>query len=572
MTNKEIAKQFRTLAALLDLHGENAFKIRSYENAAISISRLEGILAEMTDAQITAVSGIGSAVAQKIRVLLQTGTFPLMDELLAKTPPGVVKMLDIKGIGAKKVRIFWQDLGIENPGELLYACEENRLASLNGIGAKTQENIKQQILYALSGEGKHLWADIEAEVLKIKTDLMQQNGIIKAEIGGTMRRLDPIIEEISLVVAVEPDCNAEVVCKAIGLIIKNIQNNNWEVTTESGLNIALYTCSSRQFTSKLFLCTASSQHIKDSNIEPDKIVEANSEVDIYAQFGLPFVPPELRDNITQLEWAIHNDVEQLIQTQHIKGILHAHSTYSDGANTLRDMAIACKNAGYEYLGISDHSVSAFYAGGLKPERIIEQHLEIEELNRQLAPFKVFKGIEADILGDGRLDYNTDILASFDFVIASIHANLFMDEAKATARLIKAIENPFTTILGHLTGRLLLTRQGYPVNHLKIIDACAANNVIIELNANPRRLDIDYLNLQYCMKKGVKIAINPDAHNIAGLNHIRYGVNVARKGLLTHNFVLNTLRAGEIEQYFKQKQTQNTTKPLKTQTPNLFENI
>jgi DNA polymerase (family 10) len=275
----------------------------------------------------------------------------------------------------------------------------------------------------------------------------------------------------------------------------------------------------------------------------------DSEEEIYTTIGLDFVPPPIREGKYELEMAQNHHVPKLITDKDIKGILHAHSTYSDGLKSLEIMATRCKELGYEYLGFTDHSQSAFYANGLKPDRIIEQHNEIDELNKKLHPFKIFKGIESDILGDGSLDYDNKVLQSFDFIIASIHSNLKMTEEKATARLIAAIKNPYTTILGHPTGRLLLAREGYPIDHKAVIDACAKHNVVIELNANPFRLDLDWRWIQYAKEKDVLISINPDAHSLEGLNDVHYGIKVAQKGGLNKEFTFNSKSRENISLFF-----------------------
>ncbi|MDX5345654.1 MAG: PHP domain-containing protein, partial [Hymenobacteraceae bacterium] len=280
--------------------------------------------------------------------------------------------------------------------------------------------------------------------------------------------------------------------------------------------------------------------------------EFDSEEDIYKAAGMDYIEPEMREGTNELELAKAHKLPQLLELQDLKGILHNHSTYSDGANTLEQMALACRDLGYQYLGISDHSKTAAYAGGLREGDVLRQQKEIDELNKKLAPFKVFKGIESDILGDGSLDYDEDILKTFDFVVASIHSNLNMDEQKATERLLRAIENPYTTILGHPTGRLLLRREGYPINHKVIIDACAKNNVVIEINANPWRLDLDWRWVQYALEKGVMLSINPDAHVTSGYGDMRYGVLVGRKGGLTKEMTLNALGLEEIEEYFEKR--------------------
>jgi DNA polymerase (family 10) len=280
----------------------------------------------------------------------------------------------------------------------------------------------------------------------------------------------------------------------------------------------------------------------------------NTEQAIYQAAGMPYIIPELREGLYEFDLAKENKLNDLIEFKDLKGILHNHSTYSDGKHTLAEMAIYCKELGYEYLGISDHSKAAFYAGGLTEETVRRQHQEIEKLNQQLKPFRIFKGIESDILHDGSLDYENEVLESFDFIVASIHSGLKMDEQKATQRLIKAIENPYTTILGHPTGRLLLRREGYPINHRMVIDACAGNGVVIEINANPWRLDIDWRWLPYALDKGVMISINPDAHEKDGYHDMIYGVHVARKGGLTKHMTFNALPLEAVEKYFKNKKT------------------
>jgi DNA polymerase (family 10) len=299
-------------------------------------------------------------------------------------------------------------------------------------------------------------------------------------------------------------------------------------------SVCLICCEEDQYEREQLLRTGPAEHLDELDIDPEEPIE--SEKALYEDRGLPFILPELRD--LPMETSTKIDTTQLVQWNSIRGILHNHSTYSDGIHSLEEMAIACRDLGMEYLGMCDHSKSAFYAGGLSIEKVMQQHAEIDKLNAKLGPFKIFKGIESDILSDGSLDYPNEILETFDLIVASVHSILNMDIERATKRLITAIENPYTTILGHPTGRLLLSRKGYPIDYKKVIDACAANGVIMELNAHPYRLDIDWRWIPYCMEKGVHISINPDAHKKEGYSDMQYGVNVARKGGLTNDFLFN----------------------------------
>lgn len=564
MTNKEIAKKFRLLAALMELHDENAFKIKSYTNAAYAIERLDGAATDMSVAQLNAVQGIGSAISDKIAALLDKGSFVLLDKLLEKTPEGIVAMLGLKGIGPKKIKTLWQELGIESMGELLYACNENRLLTLSGFGTKTQDNIRQSIEYAQANAHKYRYANIAADADRIVVQITALPNVVRASLTGAMRRKCEVIDKVDILIqlrtpqpAIESDINLS--NDAIWLALQQTYPSDEYIAQAHESNSYRFRClfsplpeTTNAYVKQVFIDTATSAHLAHlaqlGDIErlPDNLT---SETDIYTHFNLPYIQPELREGRGEIAFAQNGGLPNLIQLNDLVGIIHAHSTYSDGRHTLRQMAEFCQKAGYQYLGISDHSKAAFYANGLSIERIAEQHREIDALNKELAPFKVFKGIESDILNDGSLDYDDATLATFDFVIASVHSNLKMNEEKAMNRLLRVIENPYTTLLGHPTGRLLLSREGYPIDHRRIIDACAANRVTIELNANPYRLDIDWRWISYCLEKGVMISINPDAHSIEGIADMQYGIYAAQKGLLTRQMTLNTLSRTAIEAYF-----------------------
>lgn len=524
MTNKEISSILKLTGQLMELHGENKFKTKSYANASFQIGRLNEQLSNLNLLQLEATNGIGKSIAAKVHELNTTGELEYLNTYAAKTPSGVLDMLSVKGIGASKVRVLWKEMEIESLGELLQLCEENRLVEVKGFGTKTQEAIKQNIQYRISSEGKFHYAAAASFADDVLTSLRKQFPDIRFELSGALRRKCEIIEQIDIVVCSE--------------------NNDIIAPLESDIPVVFHACTPQNLGTVLFNTTGNTAHIDALNI-PE---EASTEEEIYTFNGLPYIEPELREGLNELEWGKNNTLPELISDKDLKGILHNHSTYSDGRNTLEEMAMACRDLGMEYLGIADHSKTAVYAGGLYPKDVLAQHQKIDKLNRELAPFRILKGIESDILYDGSLDYEEEILKTFDFVVASVHSQLKMDKEKANARLIKAIENPYTTILGHPTGRLLLSREGYPIDHHKIIDACAANNVVLEINANPLRLDLDWRHIQYALEKNVLLSINPDAHNVEGYHHMHYGVCVARKGGLTKNMTLNAMSLAEIETF------------------------
>jgi len=534
MTNKDIANLFNKLAGLMELHKDNPYKIRSYQNAYIQLRKVGASLVEMTNEELGSIKGVGKSLVGKIREIINTGTFSALEEFLAKTPNGIQEMLNIKGFGAKKVQVIWKDLGAETLGELLYACNENRLIALKGFGHKTQLDLKKKIEYYLKSKHKFHYASLEIEALQLMKYLQKKlpNAII--ELTGEMRRRCPILEKIEIIIG--SDESIDDIFDTKNAIFRDKSDNVYALTTSNELPAYIYHYPVSEFGSKQFLLTGS-RALLDAIVAQNEGVDFSglaTEIEVFEKANIAYIEPELRENADYLNQPIPN----LIEESDIKGVVHSHTTYSDGLHTLREMAEYTKSLGFEYIVITDHSKSAFYANGLQPERVLEQMKEIDGLNEELAPFKIYKGIESDILNDGSLDYDEDILKQFDIIIASVHSNLKMNKEKATARLINAVKNPYTTILGHPTGRLLLSREGYPIDHEAVIDACAEHKVVIELNANPYRLDLDYRWIKYAMSKGVKISINPDAHSKEGVHHIRYGVLAARKGGLTKEMCYN----------------------------------
>lgn len=551
MTNQEIADIFDLLSKLMDIHGENSFKSKTYSTAAYRLEKLPGSLQEMSPEQINSISGIGDAVTRKIQEILNTGKLALLEEYLDKTPPGVVEMLSIKGIGPKKIAVLWKELGAESIGELEYACNENRLITLKGFGAKTQESILKSIAFMRNNMGFYLWAEAEAIALQVKQNIQNTYPQHKIEFTGEFRRQLPALASISLVT----DLNEDQIKASFDLVPDTVFETGGDtlfVKIPNSPAIHFYRTTTADFYKALFTTTAAPLFADAFSAAYALPEQPQSEEAIFAANDLSYVPPALRESSVVLEQAKTHSLPQLIQPGDIKGIIHSHSTWSDGVNTLEEMAVAARDKGYEYLVISDHSQAAFYANGLFPDRIILQHAEIDMLNEKLAPFRIFKSIEADILHDGSLDYTPEVLASFDLVIASVHSNLKMNEEKAMQRLLAAIANPYTTILGHPTGRLLLSREGYPIDHKQIIDACVAHNVVIEINAHPRRLDLDWSWIPYAIEKGAMLSIDPDAHSVPGMDLVKYGVYAAQKGGLTKEHNLSSMGLAAFQTYMSKK--------------------
>ncbi|MCH7401133.1 helix-hairpin-helix domain-containing protein [Belliella kenyensis] len=550
----------------MELHDENSFKIRSYQTAVNTLERGEDInVLGKSIAELQQISGIGKSIAEVIFALENEGNHTSLDELLSKTPTGILEVLEVKGLGPKKVKILWQEMGISSTHELLEACQSGQVAKAKGFGEKTQESIIQALEFKASNSGKWLYADIEDQVLELINIIQKLEGLGQIAIVGAFARRMEIVEVVELLIETEDRSLAIQNLDKVKEIVQDRKGSSpykWRGKFESlDLQLVIHFTQKEDFINEKLLRIGSKSHLLYPSKENQTLASIlskekyESEEAAYQVLGFPWIPEELREGFFEFEWASEGG-ERLLEEDDLKGILHNHSTYSDGKHTLRQMAEHCKSLGYEYLGISDHSRTASYAGGLDIEKVQKQQREIDELNKELAPFKIFKGIESDILTDGSLDYPDDVLASFDFIVSSIHSALSMDRKRATARLLKAIENPYTTILGHPTGRLLLRREGYPVDHKVIIDACATHNVAIEINANPWRLDLDWRWVHYALQQGVKLSVNPDAHAMEGYADMRYGVLVGRKGGLTAAMTLNAMNLQEIEQYFEKQKAKS----------------
>jgi DNA polymerase (family 10) len=555
MDNYQIADIFSLLGKLMDIHQENSFKAKSYAIAAFNIEKLPVQLSETPKEKIFGIKGIGESTGKKIIEIIETGKLAALEEMINKTPTGVIEMLNIKGIGPKKISTIWKEMEIESIGELLYACRENRLKLYKGFGEKTQQSIIETIEFYQNNQGSHLYAQVEQIEPQVSTYLGKLFTPEKVFITGNFKRQLETIDELEYVIAENNENIKPRLISANPPELLEEKRDSLLYKLHNGLKLRFYTgengIAGRVFTK------SGSPEFNQAFLERfpqanPALVTGNDETAVFEKAGIPFIAPYLRESISIIDRIKGTLPDQLIKPADIKGIIHCHSNWSDGSNTLEEMANAAIAGGYEYMVISDHSKSAFYANGLTEERIAAQHRQVDELNAKFNGFHIFKSIESDILYDGSLDYSNSILSTFDLVIASIHSILKMPEEKAMQRLITAIENPYTTILGHMTGRLLLSRKGYPIDHKKIIEACAANHVVIELNAHPSRLDIDWRHIEYALEKNVLISIDPDAHVTDGFTDTRYGVLVAQKAMVTPLQNLSSFSTNAFEAFIKNR--------------------
>ncbi len=545
MTNKEIAKKINFLGKLMELHGESTFKTRAYTNAYLAIRKWPVPLSGMDVEDTNKVPGIGKAISIKIRELIDTGEIQTMEQYKDKTPIGIQEILTIKGLGPKKVKVIWETLGIESVGELLYAINENRLIDVKGFGEKTQESLKNQLNYHVDSRGKLHYANAEelvSEFLQIANQKLANQKVVSV---GEIARKSEIVAVIDIMTTATKKT-----------FIQFLENEESTVLIDSNwflhaLPLNIHFCEEDNFYYELERLSTDEDFWKSLTPIPQKRKYAD-RLSVFTDNDLPYFIPEFREKENIPIKSKYGRQDDIITEEQIRGCIHNHSTYSDGVNTLEEMLDACAEKGYEYLVMTDHSKSAFYANGLSEERLLQQLDAIRDLDQEYDDISFFSGIESDILSDGSLDYSDEILGYLDVVVASIHSNLKMDKAKATKRLIAAIENPYTSILGHPTGRLLLSREGYPIDHSKIIEACAANNVAIELNANPNRLDIDWRWISQATDKGVLISINPDAHSIEGIADMTYGVASARKGGLLNHQCLNSMDIEEFQEWMTEQ--------------------
>ena len=543
MENIELARKFNLLGKLLELHGENPFKTRSYNNAYLTIKKWPDKIIDLPAEELAGIKGIGKAIQAKIRELADTGEMSTLNRYLDQTPKGIVEMIGIKGFGPKKIAVIWKELEIETVGELLYAINENRLKDVKGFGEKTQANLKEQLEYHLDSADKLLYPPAFRSAGLLLSQLQEVlPDDLHTHIGQIARKCSTI-DRIQILTTSE-----ELSIKAIAQAHPDISENDQGYRLHRVQLQFIHTDKDN-----FYLDTARLSSDPDfwRCFSIKKQVYTN-ETEVFEKNQLPYYIPEYREKENLDHITSYPGEQNIITQEDLKGCIHNHSTYSDGLQTVAQMLEAALDRSYEYFVITDHSKSAFYANGLNIDRLYMQLDEIRKLDQEETEIKLFSGTESDILANGNLDYPDEVLADLDLIVASVHSSLKMDKAKATKRLITAVENPFTSILGHPTGRLLLSRPGYPIDTAKVIDACAANNVAIELNANPNRLDMDWRWINYAISKGVLISINPDAHSIAGLDDSQYGVSAARKAGLPIAYCLNAMDLDEFEEWLEEQ--------------------
>jgi len=542
-----VAKLLREYAQRTALRGGNPYRAKAYSRAADSLTALAEPLDKLiAEERLTDVPGIGEAIADIVTKLYQTGTHPSLEKLRKEIPAGVLELLTIPRLRPEKVLRLYKDLGISSLAELEAAAKEDRIKKSKGLGAALQTKILQNLAIAKSGEGS-LHLHRAAALLDHAKDSLQiaRPELKRLTVAGDFRRGCELVRDLAIV-AESPTPMDD-----------NIRSG--------GLQVHL--ADRKHFGATLLLATGSVAHLeglrelaerKGMALEPDGLhkgrsVIAAKEEDIYGALGLPFIEPELREGRGEIERALKGKLPKLVRDDDLHGILHCHTDASDGTETLETMAKATRDRGFEYFGVADHSKSAHYAGGLSVEQIEQQHREADRLNKKFGKdFRILKGIESDILADGSLDYPDDVLATFDFVVASIHGRFKMDRKAQTDRLLRAVANPFTSIIGHMTGRQLQRRPGYEIDIEKVLRACAKHDVVVEINAHPWRLDLDWRWHQAALDFGCMMSINPDAHSVRELDHMHWGVEMARKGGVPPDRVLNAMRLPEITRYFRQR--------------------
>ncbi|MGQ0813353.1 MAG: helix-hairpin-helix domain-containing protein [Gemmatimonadota bacterium] len=556
MDKHAIALVLEEIGTLLELHGENTFKARAFQSAARAIESVtEDVVQLARRGELETVPGIGSATARVIRELIDTGTARYYLDLRARTPSGFYELLAVPKLGPRKIRLLHEQLGIDSVADLERAARAGQIAQLKGFGGRTEELLLEGIAYVRGTLGRRRLADALEVGPRLLGFVSSLPGVIEAELAGELRRKLETVDGVSIVAAVDP-ADIDAVLAAFSALpgISNAQRahgNTASARLSDGFQLRLRCCPPAEFGATVITETGSADHVRA--LGADVAAVRGSEIHVYESSGLRYIEPELRETGAEVEAARRGELPQLVTLADLRGCFHCHTVYSDGRGTIEEMARAAQQRKWRYLGIADHSQNASYAGGLRRDDVERQHAEIDEWNAQHgSKVWLFKGIEADILNDGRLDYEDEegLLESFDFVIGSIHSSFALPESGQTARLLRAMQNPNLTFIGHMTGRLLLSRAGYRVDVDAVLEAAALVGVAIEINADPHRLDLDWRHWPGAKRRGVKTAINPDAHSARSLDVVEYGVCMARKGWLEPDDVVNTWTLPRVRQFFK----------------------
>jgi DNA polymerase (family 10) len=570
MDKDRVAAALAEIGTLLELQGESAFRCQAYHNGARAIEALEADLATLVaGGRLGEVRGIGDTLKEKITTLVKTGALPFLDDLRSKTPPGLLQMLRIPGLGPKKVKALYDQLHIDTLDALKSACAAGRVASLKGFGEKTQEKILSGIAF-VAESGQRVRLDQALSIaLALKEGVAAAPGVIRIELCGSIRRRKETIKDIDILVSSNDaapimdrfvslpgvvqltgrgDTKASVVVNAGTAAVPLHINSDLRVVSDAQFPFALhyFTGSKEHCIAMRVLAQKHGLKLNEYGLTgSDRTTKCKTEADIFGALGQSYIPPELREDTGEMEAAATDALPHLLELDDIRGVFHCHTTESDGAATLEEMARAAKALGLKYLGIGDHSQSLTVANGLTPARVRRQQAAIDALNEHLKGFRVFKGTECDILPDGRLDFDDELLATFDYVVASVHSHFNQSREEMTARIVRAVRHPAVTMLGHATGRLLLRREAYPLDLEAVLRAAAESGTLIEINAHPQRLDLDWVHCKRAKALGVQLVINPDAHSTADLALYSYGVDVARRGWLTKEDILNTKSTAEV---------------------------
>lgn len=567
MDSRTAAHILNRIAALLELSGGNRFRARAYEGAANALRSIDtdDLRPLLRSGELAALSGIGPATLSVIRELADTGESAYLERLQASVPTGLLELLRVSGLGAAKIHTLHEELDICTLDDFEACARDGRLAGVKGFGPKTVEKMLKGIELLRASGSKSLYPDAALEAARVLASVSAHPGVARAEVAGSVRRHLEVVRDIDIVAGCTADPAQVADSFAHGGGVKSVHRRSpgrVAITYVDGVCLDLHCVPDAQFAVALWRATGSDGHLAEAlahaaahgvRLDGDRLLDdrgraipVRDEEALYAALHLPWVPPELREGTTEVPAAARGELPALLEEGDIRGVLHCHSTWSDGKATIAQMADAARARGWRYLGISDHSQAAFYAGGLKPDAVRRQHDEIDALNTKLGgSFRVLKGIEADILADGRLDYDEEIRERFDFIIGSIHSRFAMSQSQMTERVLTALDDPHLTILAHPTGRLLLSRDAYGIDMAAVLEKAAENRVAVELNADPHRLDIDWRLLHGARDRGITIEIGPDAHSTRGLAYTKIGVGMARKGWLRASDVLNTGSADDV---------------------------